>query len=30
MFIPLRQNLARDDSSIEHILLFAFGSVFQG
>ena len=30
MFIPLGQNLARDDSNIEHILLFVFGSVFQG
>ena len=30
MFIPLGQNLARDDSNIEHILLFVFGSVSQG
>ena len=29
MFIPLGQNLARDDSNIEHILLFAFIQCFK-
>ena len=30
MFIPHGQNLARGVSNTEHILLFVFGSVFQG